>query len=101
MADPIIHTVSLDEAARLDAIASEEELHKAELIARLERQDRATEEDSLSGQLRRAVADSLIGPERLAAEIDVDLSAFVAFQAGDAELPFGAFERLARRMGLA
>jgi hypothetical protein len=47
------------------------------------------------------VADSLIGPERLAAEIDVALSAFVAFQAGDAELPFGAFERLARRMGLA
>jgi hypothetical protein len=47
------------------------------------------------------MADCLIGPEKLAAEIDVDLSAFVPFQAGDAELPIGAFERLARRMGLA
>lgn len=100
MPAPNFHQVTVEEAGRLDAIAAEEEAHKNDLIARLERQDRASEEDGLSGQLRRAVTASMLGPEKLATEIGVTPAAFVAFQAGDAELPFSAFEKLARRMGM-
>jgi hypothetical protein len=100
MSDPIIHQVTPNEAARLDAVAAEEESRKEELVARLARQDLASNERSLVGQIRRAVADSLIGPEKLAADIGVDVAAFVGFQAGDCELPVEALDKLFRRLSL-
>lgn len=101
MTERVIHKTTPEEAARLDALAAEIESHKEEIIARLEREDLASQEDSLSGQLRRAIDASLIGPEELANAAGIDLDTFLAFQVGDAELSLKVFERLARRLGMA
>jgi hypothetical protein len=101
MTERIIHTTTPEDDARLDSLAANIEAHKAEIVDRLKREERASLEENLAGQLRRAITDSMIGPEVLAECIGVDLDTFLAFQAGDRELPFGAFERLAKRLSLA
>lgn len=100
MNERIIHKSTPEEDARLNALAADIEAHKEEIAERLEREELASREDSLAGQLRRAIDASMIGPDKLAIEVGVDFATFRAFQVGDADLPFEAFERLAKRLGL-
>ena len=99
MPDRLIHPTPPDEAVRLDALAASIEAEKPLIIERLAREARASREDSLAGQLRRAIDASLLGPELLAREAGIDLASFLAFQAGEADLPFEAFARIAHRVG--
>lgn len=99
MDDRQFHAISAEESARLDQLSAAIEAERPRIIARLAREAEASREDSLAGQLRRAIDASLIGPEILARDSGIDLPTFLAFQSGEADLPFEVFARIARRVG--
>jgi hypothetical protein len=100
MADRIIHSSTPEEAAAIDALAASAEGERTDVIARYQRRRAAEQEPGLRGDLRRAIAASMIGPDDLALAAGVDVIQFLAFQEGEADLPLSAFERLAERLGL-
>jgi hypothetical protein len=99
MADRLIHPLSPAEESRLDALADAIEAERPRIIARLAREELASREDSIAGQLRRAIDASLLGPELLAREAGIDLPTFLAFQSSETDLPFEVFARIAQRVG--
>jgi len=80
------------EIEQLDAAIAEE---LPDLMQRAERREAAIAEDTLSGQLRRALLSAEIRQERAAAEAGVTAREYADWMAGDAPLPSTAFDRLA------
>ncbi len=100
MTDGVIHRATPEETARLEALARVCEAEKDGLLAQIAREDEAAAEDSLAGELRRAIIASVITANRLARETGIELDAILAFQSGEIDLPLGAFARLANRVGM-
>lgn len=70
-----------------------------EFLARAERREQALREQSVSGQLRRAIAESRLPYQILSKQSGVELVALADFMTGDAPLDSAAFARLAAALG--
>jgi len=81
------------------AVAEEEAARPAN-IARLERMDLAADEETLSGELRRAIRNARRPFSALAKEAGVTPQELLDFRSGDAPLPSDALDRLIAVLGL-
>jgi hypothetical protein len=86
---------SAEELQRLRAAADAE---LPEFIERAERRRRAMEEQNVSGQLRRAIADDGFRFQALAAAAGVSTQEIADFMTGDIALPSTAVDLLAAEM---
>ena len=79
---------------------TEEESAAPANLARLQRMQEAAAEQTLSGELRRAIRDAMFPYHDLAAMIGVSWRQLLDFQAGDAALPTDAVDRLVEALSL-
>lgn len=86
---------SAEELQRLRAAADAE---LPELLERAERRRRAMEEQSISGQLRRVIAEDGFRYQALAAAAGITAQEISDFVTGDIALPSTAVDRLAAEM---
>jgi hypothetical protein len=100
MSDRVIHVATPEEANRLDVLAKEWEAELPAVLVQMDRAEAAAREPSLAGRLRKAILDSVLLPDRLAEDCGIDLPSLLAFQAGQADLPLAAIERLSQVVGL-
>lgn len=98
--DPKIREFSPDERRRLAQLAELAESERGDVDDRLSRMDRAANERTLSGQLRRAVLDSLVPPHVLSVDCGIELERLLDWQEGIRELPASNLEGIAQRLGL-
>jgi hypothetical protein len=81
-------------------IVDQEMAGKEENIAHFRKIKAAAEQPGFFGDVRRAILLSRPSINQLAADIGVEPSVLSDFQAGDAELPAAALDRLIDRLGL-
>lgn len=88
-----------EEQDRLRIAREETERELPELIEQGELLEQAAMESTVSGQLRRAVHSSGFTIPEIAAELRIPVAELIEFLTGEAELPSGAFDRLATLLG--
>jgi hypothetical protein len=81
-------------------VVDQEMAGKEENIAHFRKIKAAAEQPGFFGDVRRAILLSRPSINQLAADIGVEPSVLSDFQAGDAELPAAALDRLIDRLGL-
>ena len=77
---------------------AEAEAELPEFLARNERRARALQEQSVSGQLRRAIVAAAMHPVDLATAAAIPLPDLLDFMCGDAPLDTAAVDRLAAHL---
>ncbi len=93
-------TFTPEERKRWQQKAADEELAMPANQARLKRMDDAINEETFSGELRRAIRDAKIPHQELANRIGVSWRQLLDFQAGDAALPSDAIDRLIEALAM-
>ncbi|MGH7201445.1 MAG: helix-turn-helix domain-containing protein [Planctomycetaceae bacterium] len=88
-----------DERSRLQQARAEVEREKPQIIERGRRIRQAVEEDTVSGQLRRAMAESELRTEELAEQVGIDRQSLADFMAGDSTLDSDTLSRIAALVG--
>lgn len=73
---------------------------KDETIRSIRKQESAAREPGFSGDLRRAIAASGIGPRGVAEELSVDGDLMERFCSGEAALPYEIIDKLVEYLGL-
>lgn len=101
MPERIIHKTTPDEAARLDRLAELAEADRDDMIERYRLQEIASAQPTFRGELLRAIDTCNVPMTELAQLAGVDFVTFDDFRCGRFELSLDAFERVARRLGLA
>lgn len=81
--------------AELDRIEAEVTDELPDLLQRAARRNMAIAENTLSGQLRRALISAQIRQEHAAVEAGITTRQFADWMTGDAPLPSTALDRLA------
>jgi hypothetical protein len=100
MSEIVIHQTTPEETARLEALAAEWDREKDSVIAELERKEAAAMGNSLAAQVRQAIFESFLLPDVIAKDIGVETDLVHRFQLAEEDLPFSAFEKLVKRLGL-
>ena len=89
-----------EQRAEWKQAVAEEEAARSANIARMERIDAAAAEETLSGEVRRAIRDARRPFAVLADEIGITTQQLLDFRSGDAPLPSDALDRLVAVLGL-
>ncbi|MGD9855466.1 MAG: hypothetical protein AB7U20_11020 [Planctomycetaceae bacterium] len=89
-----------EQRAEWERAVTEEEADRPANMARLKRMDGAIAEESLSGEVRRAIRDARRPYITLAAEVGVTPQQLLDFRSGDAPLSSDALDRLIDVLGL-
>jgi hypothetical protein len=89
-----------EEQERLHRAREEAAANRPELIAQARKVKAAYEEQTVSGEFRRAIIASRRPIADLAAQLGLPLEQMHAFMTGDGPLPSDALDRLANELGL-
>ena len=92
-------TSTPEEDARYHALLGELEKEKPAILAEARRTFEAFEEDTFSGELRRAIHASGIEKQAIAESIGVPFDVLNDFMGGRASLPFAALDKLVDLLG--